>query len=84
MDLPLTNIEKFEKIKFRRTMFDIPFEFEEYFYISGGNNKKKTVHGTYKHEYEIEEGIQIIWKDNPFNVDFNDDNYLILTNKRKK
>ena len=81
--LPLTNIEKFEKIKFSCGKFETLLEFKEYFYIQNGANCKETLHGCYKHRYEIEEGIQLRWNDNPFNLHFINDNYLILTDKIK-
>jgi len=77
--LPLTNIEIFEKIIFIHGEFDTPFEFKEYLYVQ----INETLHGYYKDKYEEDEGIQITWKNNPFDIHFNDDNYLILTKKLK-
>ena len=83
--LPLTNKHKFKKVKYNNLDFDTPFEFKEYFYTQGADKQKKeTLHGSYKHGYELEEGIQIRWGTNHFNIHFANDNYVILTNKMKK
>ena len=81
MELPLTNIEKFKKVKFTNGNFDTPFEFKEYFYVQNGTDCRETLHGNYKNEYEIEEGIQIKWGNNSFDLHFTNDNYIIVTNK---
>ena len=80
--LPLTNIEKFKKVRFTFGIFETPFEHKEFLYYQKGDDDE-TTHGNCKHNYQFNEGILIRWESNPFNLNHDEDNYLILTDKRK-
>lgn len=82
--LPLTNVEKFKKVKYSKLApeFETPFEHKEYFYTQLFGSE--TVHGYYYYNFDEMEGIMIHWKGNPFDLHHNDENYLILTDKRKE
>jgi hypothetical protein len=59
---------------------------QEYFYIDWYIGEMVTIHGSYLNpnnriRENILEGIRIIWDDNPFNLDYYNDNYIILNDK---
>lgn len=83
--LPLTNINKFTQVLFKNGKFKTSSFFIESFYIEGGFYDLFTVHKRHSNSMdgiknEIIEGVAIKWNGDPFNLDFDNDNYLILTN----
>ena len=84
--LPITNKEKFERVLYAggtyRHVFRMVHEIRECFTIydsaeMGGH--RATIHVNYRSERDLSihvEGIGLEWYDNPFNLDFEEDNFI--------
>lgn len=82
--LPITNINKWTKYNHHeRYMWTKHYEeFAYYDYAfphlivnSNALDEKHTIHENVINDQE--EGIMIIWMDNPFNLNYNKDNYIL-------
>ena len=81
MKVPLTNIEKFTKVKYDEYYNFGSVIYNEFFYMEGTEGKETTTHGSCFKDNDVIEGIEIVTDGNPYNLNFEKDNYLILVDK---